>query len=185
MRPLAAEHEALYCGLYTDAALMQHVGPPLALEQARRGFARDCKAAATSSPRRALWAIVEEDSGQACGLLALVRERDEPRFAEIGALLSPDRHNRGYAAEAIAALIAHAFCALDVERLHTRHLVANGSAGGLMVKLGFDAQRTGDGMRWELQRSHWPAVRARLAMLAAGERVAFASPPDSVRSDPK
>ena len=79
--------------------------------------------------------------------------------AEVGAIILPAWHSRGYAAEAIALLAEYAFALPSCTRLHTRHAATNAAAIGLMEKLGFALVATDAepplGFRWELQRANW------------------------------
>lgn len=153
MRPLAPGDQALYCGLYTDTELMRHIGAPLTAVAARRAFDASCRHNAAAGTHES-WVMVERAGARDIGLIVLIQEGDA---AEIGAMLLGDAHNRGYAAEAITALVDLAFEETALDRLWTRHSRDNDAAHGLMRKLGFSVEDSTDAwaLRWWLTRSDW------------------------------
>jgi len=154
MRPLGAADEALYCRIYTDAGLMRHIGTPLSADTAQRSF---CAARRESTHRSKWWVMVETASRTDIGLLGLVIQDED---AQIGAMVLEPWQSGGYAAEAIAALVEHAFQDLGLNSLHTRHSADNGAAAGLMRKLGFVQVATLSNdmsCRWQLLPAHWTA----------------------------
>jgi [ribosomal protein S5]-alanine N-acetyltransferase len=158
LRPLGAEDETLYCQLYTDPLVMRHIAMPLSADAARRSFRAACRQAERQPLQRRTWVMTEADTAIDIGLLALVDD-PEAMSSEIGALLLDDWQNRGYAAEAIEALVAYAFRDLELAAVHTRHAGENGPAAGLMRKLGFVAvapdPRDGLECRWRLTPAEW------------------------------
>ncbi len=160
LRPLAPADEALYVALYTDPATLRHVLAPLAPAAARRGFAAALAGLGTGEGQRGFWVMQARD-GRALGLIGL--HRDAPGEAEVGVVLPPAWQGRGLATEAIAALADHAFGALALVRLHTRHDHDHALASGLMAGLGFErvaAVAGRRGWRWQLTPARWAAVRA-------------------------
>lgn len=158
LRPLEAEDETFYCQLYTDPLVMRHIAMPLSTEAAHRSFRVACRPAARQPRQRRTWVMTEADTAIDIGLLALVDD-PEAMSSEIGALLLDDWQNRGYAAEAIEALVEYAFRDLGLAAVHTRHARDNGRAAGLMRKLGFVAvapdPRDGLKCRWRLTPAEW------------------------------
>ncbi len=155
--PLAANDLGFYKRLYCDPQTMAMVGDPLSTEAAGRSFEAALRGHARSPARRLSWTLTDVAIDQPIGLLALMRELPDlaADSAEIGALIVPAAQGRGYAAEAIAALAAHAFGDLGLCRLVTRHSRVNYAADGLMRKLGFRRTADGDGAqpcRWQLER---------------------------------
>lgn len=59
------------------------------------------------------------------------------RRGEVGFLFRRDRWGSGYGREAVAALVAHAFGSLKLERLEARILAGNKRAKKLVMALGF------------------------------------------------
>lgn len=155
LQPLAEGDRELYVALYSDAETMSRIAPAQTPEAAARGFGAALAAMRSSPPRRRFW-VMREASGAAIGLLGL--DHDEPGGGEVGALIPPLHQGRGYATEAIAALADHAFGALGLQRLHTRHVAGHGLAAGLMRGLGFRQAPDADGphrVRWELDPERW------------------------------
>lgn len=157
LRPLEAGDRDLYVALYSDAETMRHIVPPQSPEAAARGFLAALAAMRASPPARRFWVMCEH-SGTTVGLLGL--DHDGPGSGEVGALIPPRHQGRGYATEAIAALADHAFGALGLQRLHTRHAAGHGLAAGLMAGLGFEPAPDAPGphpQRWQLDPERWAA----------------------------
>lgn len=98
------------------------------------------------------WRRTQTDAGNALTLLALDRAAPESLVAIVsldGFTRAPERtamlsytvdgayEGKGYAREACAALIAHAFAALDLQSLNATYDVANARSGALLARLGF------------------------------------------------
>jgi RimJ/RimL family protein N-acetyltransferase len=164
LRPLAESDQTFYCRLYTNAAVMIRVGPPLTQEAAQSAFTRVLRQVSATPPRSHYWMLHAQAADAPLGLMALVPDRDNPTSAEVGVLLLPEAQGQGHATEAIAALADNVFAAPGLQRLWTRHASGNAAAVGLMRKLGFVARRdTSDAWaqsRWQLLRTDWPATRS-------------------------
>ena len=155
LRPMEDGDRALYIALYSDADTMRHIVPAQSPEAAARGFLAALAAMRASPPARRFW-VMSDVSGSAVGLLGL--DHDAPGSGEVGALIPPPHQGRGYASEAIAALADHAFGALGLQRLHTRHAAGHGLAAGLMSGLGFQPAPEAPGphpLRWQLDPACW------------------------------
>jgi len=154
LRPLDPHDEALYCSIYTDAELMQHVGAPLSIEAARESFR-----AARRGKRWKFWVMSESAARTNIGLVALV---GDDQGAEIGAMVLAAHQHNGYAAEAMAALMKHAFDDLQLPLLWGHHPSSNHRSTGLMDGLGFQAvpaTREHLDCRWELTGAQWAQRR--------------------------
>jgi RimJ/RimL family protein N-acetyltransferase len=161
LRPMQDGDRDLYVTLYSDADTMRHIAPAQSAEAAARGFLVALAATQASPPARRFWVMCDL-SGAEVGLLGL--DHDAPGSGEVGALIPPPHQGRGYATEAIAALADHAFGALCLQRLHTRHAAGHGLAAGLMSGLGFEPAPDAPGphpQRWQLDPGRWAARTGR------------------------
>lgn len=159
LRPLGPGDEALYLALYGDPETMRHVVEPPGAAALRRGFAAALACNREAPARRRFWVMADRADGRPVGLLGL----DLAAGGEVGAVLAPTDQARGYATEAIAALADHAFDALGLDRLHTRHDAGHALAACLMARLGFEpVARTAAarGWTWALTPARWRTVRA-------------------------
>ena len=86
-----------------------------------------------------LLVISELDSGQLVGLLG-VSDCHEQQL-ELSYLLAPEHWNRGYATEAIAALIGNLKSSLAAHRLFAITQAANKPSRNLLLRLGFREER--------------------------------------------
>lgn len=87
--------------------------------------------------------------------------------AEIGYWIGKPYWGRGYATEAAAALVVHAFECAGLSRLTCGHLVDNPASARVIAKLGF--RRFGFDRVWCEARGMWmPALRYELLKPAGG-----------------
>lgn len=82
---------------------------------------------------------VEQTGGPLIGDVAL---RTNGGQAELGITLAARAQGHGYAAEAVAAVIAHAFTALNLRRLHASIDPRNVAVARLLTRLGFRHEGT-------------------------------------------
>lgn len=161
MRPLQPEDEIFYCTCYTDPVLMQHIGEPLAHDVALRSFKAALKPNSESRIRQRTWVMEDIHLRSIIGLLGLVYDevKPEPVNAQIGAIILDEFQNRGFAAEAIAALVDIAFSRSNLAMLYTQHTMHHGAARSLMEKLGFQHEtKVSEEVfrnQWLLQRADW------------------------------
>ena len=84
------------------------------------------------------WAVAESPNGPAIGECDLSEIDRHHRRAEVGFLFSRAYWGRGYAAEAMSAVVEHAFETLILERLWARCHAGNTSSARLLEQLGFE-----------------------------------------------
>jgi RimJ/RimL family protein N-acetyltransferase len=163
MRLLKTSDETLYTRCYTDPILMQYIGTPLSDNAVLNSFSVALKRNAAPLIHRLTWVMLEKKSDSDIGLLALIcdHSESEPTSAEIGAIILTGFQSRGYAAEAIAALVKTTFENTAIARLSTRHTSRNGAANGLMNKLGFQRTEADASLKWLLNRADWQMRRNR------------------------
>ncbi len=103
IRPLAAQDEQLYLDLYTNAKTMAFVGEALQPEKAKNSFQIALRLNAKTPFNRLFLTIV--DQGRCAGLCAINQWNIETAEVEVGILLQRPWHGKGYASEALGALI--------------------------------------------------------------------------------
>ena len=110
------------------------IPPPDA--EATRGFVTLCVARAREMPRRHFDAVLQERAlGQVVGTLRLsLRGRGS---GDIGYAIRPEFWNRGFATEAVRAVLAEAREALDLGEVWATVDPANAASCRVMEKLGF------------------------------------------------
>jgi RimJ/RimL family protein N-acetyltransferase len=92
-------------------------------------------------------AVTGRDGGALLGAVTLMF-RPAHASAELGYWVGVPYWNRGYATEAAAAMLRHAFATLGLNRVHATHLTRNPASGRVMRKLGM----THEGRRREHYR---------------------------------
>src|SRR5688572_16805776 len=118
LRAMGEGDEDLYCRLYTDPQVMQHIARPLAIDVARRSFQVAREQAIERPMRRPWWVIHETTSLADVGVVGLVRE---DTVAEIGIVLLPQAQRRGIAREVMSAVATRAMETGLVTQLWLRH----------------------------------------------------------------
>lgn len=154
------EHRAFYIALFRDPHTMAHLGGPLSLERAEQGF----DASVRGSPKRPheRYLIVLNAAGTAVGLASVQHVDLDLGCAEVGLMLEPASRNRGYAREALRALVSFAFATLPLTQVRACHAPDHAAAERLVLAVGFmpgdngtEADR-GHAMRsWSVHRDHW------------------------------
>lgn len=80
------------------------------------------------------WAMVEKDSGRCIGQIAFCRVYEDCRAAEIEYCVSTRYWGRGYAGEALQAVIDHIFVHTDFAWLEAYHREENRNSGRVLEK---------------------------------------------------
>ena len=173
LRLLRASDQAFYCSLYKDADTMRHIGPPLDTEHAARCF----RAARSTSRRAALqrqplrvvtFVMIENATRAPIGIGSLQLGGAQHCEAEAGIILHRAARARGYAREALAALVARVFAAWPVDRIWAQHSVHHSLAGRVIGSVGFARGVTTEGgsgraamQVWTLDRASWNSNKNR------------------------
>lgn len=85
------------------------------------------------------FAVADRATDTLVGDCALHVDGRDPRRAEIGYTLAPAHQGRGYATEAVAALVGYAFGTLGVERIQATADERNAPSIRVVERLGFEA----------------------------------------------
>ncbi len=93
------------------------------------------------------WAIVEKESGRMIGTCGFTAVDAPHNVGEIGYVLSPEYHGKGYATEAAARVLRFGFETLSLHRIEAKFMQGNDASLHVMEKLGmrFEGYRR-DGM---------------------------------------
>jgi len=82
------------------------------------------------------WAVIEKTSGKMIGTCGFTRFDPPHNGAEIGYVLGPDYHGRGYATEAAERVVEYGFSELGLHRIEARFMMGNEASLKVMEKLG-------------------------------------------------
>lgn len=151
--------------LYADAAVMAHIAAPMSEEAAGAYFERLLRH--TRRPpvtaRAHFWALSHARTGEALGIVSLVRDAEGGRSGEIGVMLLPQAHASGvglYALDALVDALVQDRWGFGLDRIWGRFQVANGVVRKVAIRLGFVPVLDGpdDGSeRWVLSPAAWHA----------------------------
>ncbi len=82
------------------------------------------------------WAVVEKASGRMIGTCGFTRLTEQHHVGEIGYVLNPDFHKKGYATEAVRAVIEYGFRVLELHRIEGRYMAENAPSRRVMERCG-------------------------------------------------
>ena len=141
---------------------MRFIGPPLSVERVMRLF-RKYLELPPAADKPVLFAIIEKQTGEGLGICSIQQLDELHRRAEVGIMLKPAVHARGFAKEAFAALLHEAFAILPVDEIGARVSADHAVVERLLVSVGF-ARRTGNETGgeplathfWVVCRDSWP-----------------------------
>jgi RimJ/RimL family protein N-acetyltransferase len=162
MRSLTSADEAFYCSLYTDAEVMRHVGPSLARDSALEGFRKTLEGMGRDSFERRVVVLLDRATGEPIGISSVRMLRGKPGRAEVGTLLKPGMHEKGFGQECSAALITQAFTRPQINELVAYSNEGNAVVERLLTHLGFtrNGPRPASQVRparieWSITRGAW------------------------------
>ena len=82
------------------------------------------------------WAIVEKSSGRMIGTCGFTQLDLQHHVGEIGYVLNPTRHGRGYATEAVMRVLDYGFRELGLNRIEGRYMAENTPSRRVMERCG-------------------------------------------------
>jgi RimJ/RimL family protein N-acetyltransferase/precorrin-6B methylase 1 len=166
LRSLGPGDRELYCDLFCDAETMRHIGPPWTRAAALKAFRSVIKATQCDPPRAVFLTLALKETQRPIGLCSLQNFDRAQRTAELGLMLVPSGRAYGVAAEALIAVIAHAFAALAWDEVWVRfsgdHAAAASAArsAGLVRHPNASPQdRAASLWRWSAYRRSWQPPR--------------------------
>lgn len=166
LRPLTRGDLSLFRTLYGDKETMRHIGRPLA--PARAPASLRATMDASHGPGGLRFFVIQRRRGPAIGLCS-IRPTADVHCHEIGIMLRCEARQRGYATEALGAMINDAFETLPIAAVSVQYRPANASMAGVCDRLGFAVpvrlRNSGPCFRI-LRRSQW---RRRLHQPAKGK----------------
>lgn len=83
------------------------------------------------------WAIVEKQSGEPIGLCSLSTLSEHDETGTYAVTIGKPFWGKGYASEAVSALLSYAFFEVGYNRIEAYHAVDNPASGAVMEKCGF------------------------------------------------
>ncbi|MEE2834665.1 MAG: GNAT family protein [Myxococcota bacterium] len=87
-------------------------------------------------------AVIERTSGRYIGGASLCPVERDPQMVDLGFAFAVDSHGKGYATEALGALVDEAFGQRGAERVFGKAFVGNDGSRRVMEKLGFVCEGT-------------------------------------------
>ncbi len=165
LRPLTEADQQMYCDLYSNPAVMQHIGPPLTRAAALRNFGNALRLAQRDPGQLQFYAIVELHSARTVGICGFLRSGTAKRHREAGIVMAEGSQGHGYGQEAFAALVDRAFRDTTATHIVVRIDAHNLAAAAIARNMGFQKRRaqgrTGTPITWSLARERFTVSFAR------------------------
>ena len=115
-----------------DPDIQTEYGEPVYTDKAQ--ISELLRSYTTGSKSQYRWAVIEKQSGENIGQIAFCKVWADCRTAEIEYCIGKRFWGRGYAGEALAALIRFAFSNTGFERLEAYHRAENVKSGRVLEK---------------------------------------------------
>lgn len=137
LRPIATEDApsvAQLAGRREIADTTISVPHPYSVEEARVWIAT--RSVKENPPTQAVFAVTLKPEGQLIGTVGLREIDREHGKAELGIWIGVDWWGRGFATEAIPAVLKYGFTELNLNRIQAHHMVRNPASGRVLEKIG-------------------------------------------------
>ncbi len=164
----------LYRSLYTDPAVMAHIGAVMSHAEADEVFAKVLGYNAETPVRARYWRLSDRSTDDVVGIQSVIRPLADPASLELGMMLLPQSQGQGLGIEAsrrFIDLLLGNHWRLDIETVFARHAETNARVARLGATLGFDhvdrsAQPLDDrpaspSEEWRLSRQEWRLLRGK------------------------
>lgn len=158
----------LYRNLYTDPAVMAHIGAAMSEAEADVVFDKVLGYNAEWPMRARYWRLSGRSTDEAIGIQSFIRPVADPASLELGMMLLPQSQGHGLGIEAsrrFIDLLLGNHWGLDAETVFARHADANARVARLGATLGFDhvnrpleqsaVQPVPAAEEWRLSRQEW------------------------------
>jgi RimJ/RimL family protein N-acetyltransferase len=152
----------LYLQLYTDPAVMAHIGATKSEAEAIDVFEKVLGYNAEIPVRARYWRLSQRGSDETVGMQSIVRAAADPATVELGMMLLPQGQGQGLGIEASERMVALLFgnhWRLDTQTVFALHASANARVARLGATLGFQPvdQPAPARAEWRLSREEWRA----------------------------
>ncbi len=142
LRPLEVSDSAAVYEMMSDREVMRFWDWPAFADQETIDRIVDGQLGQVTEGSALYWAACPAEGGAAIGVCDLSEIDTHHRRAEIGFLFARAHWGQGYAGEAMAQLVGHAFGPLGLERLWARFHAGNAASKALLARLDFTYEGT-------------------------------------------
>lgn len=135
LRPFAADDlDDMLKNWVADPQIQNEYGEPVYETRAEANLLLQQYLAGYARPDFYRWAIIARENGQNIGQIAFCRVWDDCETAEIEYCISAAFWGRGYAGEALSAVIAYTFAHTGFRKLEAYHRAENAKSGRVLQK---------------------------------------------------
>jgi RimJ/RimL family protein N-acetyltransferase len=171
LRSIHESDEDLYCALFCDPETMRFIGPAWTRAEAAQAFRGVLQATRATPPRGLFLVMVPHGAPEPVGLCTLQNFDAIGRRVEMGVMVASHVRARGLAAEALIAVIAHAFETMPVDEVWVRIALDHTACERTAVLIGLDRNAAAAPEDRARNVSRWSAYRGSWRRSAAPERV--------------
>ncbi len=150
MSPLDGSDFALYRDIYTDAALMRQIGPPLADDQVEPSFRVALGENRQQPWRRLTWKLLTGAEAEVAGLLGVFRDHHDATVAEMGTVILPGWQRQGLATQGLRGLLRRSIATATITTLRLRHQSGNLAMWRIGTGLKFALVQSSNG--WQIRQ---------------------------------
>lgn len=150
MVPLCLEDWDFFAALHRDPLVLRYFADPRTGERVREDFISRLPAWNAGSHHWLCLVIRERATGAPVGLTGLIRRDDG--IGEVGYLLAPAFHGRGYGSESLNGLCDFAFRQVSLRKLTATVTLGNQASRRILEKAGFQLEGT-------LRENYWLGAR--------------------------
>ncbi|MBR3267744.1 MAG: GNAT family N-acetyltransferase [Oscillospiraceae bacterium] len=135
LRPFAeADLQDMLQNWISDPEIQHEYGEPCYPDAESAGALLQKWIASYADPAFYRWAVIERESGKNIGQIAFCRVYSDCKTAEIEYCIGKAFWGKGYAGEALSAVIAHTFAHTEFEKLEAYHRAENRKSGRVLEK---------------------------------------------------
>lgn len=88
------------------------------------------------------WALIEKESGKMIGTCGFTEIYEREKRAEVGYVIAPSFHRRGFAPEALEKVMEYGFLTLGLSKLSGRFMEENEASRKILERFGFQNDTT-------------------------------------------
>lgn len=127
----------LYVSLYTDPKIMRFIAEPFTEHKAKSSFFTAIKLNSETPFKQVIWAIVDKNSNEVCGIQNLSMHYEDKRSAEAGLILARKAQGRFYPEEALIGMVDYGFSNLGLKTIFAYSSLTNRASKRVVLKAGF------------------------------------------------
>lgn len=137
---IGQQHKEAIYDILSREEVMQYYGTDAFTEPEQAGVLIDSFREGLVSGKAIRWGIILKENGRLIGTIGIHNWNKRAKKAEIGYELHPDYWRKGFAKEALARVLTHAFNEMDLFRIGAVVYPANTVSSAMLKGMGFQEE---------------------------------------------